>query len=245
MAFVPEIADPTQTRCQMKYLPLLLFLAWTAPHLMADAAPRTYRIMPVGDSITEGGKSFSVYRVPLLEKLKAAGYSVQYVGSRSSDSPLGRLEHEGYGGKNAEYLASVVGKSFHDHPADIVLLHAGHNHNASENPVAKIVAANESMIATFRKANPKVIVLLAQVIPSQKLPKYAYIPELNKALAKLAARLDTPAQPVILINQAEGFDPATDTIADKVHPNAQGADKMASRWFDALVKILQKSTAEN
>lgn len=225
----------------MKYIASILILFSTIQVAAVDAeAPKVYRIMPVGDSITQGSKSFSNYRLPLLERLTAAGYHVEYVGSRTSQSRLGPLAHEGYSGKNAEFLAGVVGKSFADHPADIVLIHAGHNHFAEEKPVAKIIAATESMIATFRKANPKVIILLAQVIPSGKLPKYAYLPELNEELAKLAPRLDTPEQRVILVNQAEGFDVEKDTIADKVHPNAAGAEKMATKWFDALTKVLEQ-----
>ncbi len=81
-------------------------------------------------------------------------------------------------------------------------------------------------------------VLLAQVIPSGKLPKYDYIPELNLALAELATRLNSAAQPVILVNQAEDFDWRTETIDDHVHPNAAGAEKMATRWFDALRRVL-------
>lgn len=46
---------------------------------------------PVGDSITEGGKSFSNYRYPLWEKLHAAGYHVEFVGSRTSKSRVGPL----------------------------------------------------------------------------------------------------------------------------------------------------------
>jgi len=223
----------------MKPLPLLLLLGVAIVQASCQQA-KPYRIMPVGDSITEGGKTFSTYRVPLLEKLRAAGYRVEYVGSRTRPSPLGPLLHEGYSGKNAEYLARVVGKSFHDHPADIVLLHAGHNPFADQKPVWTIIAALESMIATFRAQIPHVVVLLAQVIPSGKLPKYAYIPELNLQIAELAARLDAPTQRVILVDQAQGFDPIEDTISDHVHPNAQGAEKMASKWFDALVKILKK-----
>ena len=224
----------------MKLLPYILALTLALPVAAAEPAPaKTYRIMPVGDSITQGGKSFSNYRLPLLEKLTAAGYHVQYVGSRTSDSSLGPLAHEGYSGKNAEYLASIIAKSFRDHPADIVLLHAGHNHFADEKPVEKIIAAHESIIRTLREINPHVIILEAQVIPSGKLPKYAYLPELNKALANLAKE-STPESPVILVNQAEDFDIDKDTIPDKVHPNKSGAEKMASKWFEALTKILEK-----
>lgn len=186
--------------------------------------------MPVGDSITDGGRDAG-YRSRLLEKLTAAGYGVQFVGTRGSEP----LRHEGYGGKNAQFLATVVGKNFKAQPADIVLMHCGHNCFAEQKPVPDILAATEKMIADFRSTNPKVIVLLAQVIPSGKLPKYSYIPELNQELAKLAKRLD-----VILVNQAEGFDWKTDALADMVHPNAAGKEKMAACWFAALKPILEK-----
>jgi lysophospholipase L1-like esterase len=29
-----------------------------------------------------------------------------------------------------------------------------------------------------------------------------------------------------------------DPIADHVHPNAQGAEKMAARWFETLAKVM-------
>lgn len=218
---------------------LLFANVWVSLALVAAAAAAPgetlYRIMPVGDSITEGGKTFSVYRYPLLKKLTDAGFHVEYVGSKQSDSPAGKLSHEGYGGKNAEFLATVVGVNFRKYPADIVLLHCGHNHAVEEKPVAGIVEAIEKMVTAFRAVNPEVKVLLAQVITSGKLPKYSYIPELNVELGKLAGRLD-----LLLVNQVEGFDWKTDTVEDKVHPNARGAEKMADRWAAALKPILKK-----
>ena len=76
--------------------------------------------------------------------------------------------------------------------------------------------------------------LLALVIPSGKLPKYAYLPELNQAEVLLARELTRPESPVMIVDQFTGFDPQKDTILDKVHPNAQGAEKMAAKWFAAL-----------
>ena len=95
------------------------------------------------------------------------------------------------------------------------------------------------MITTARRLNPKSIVFVAQVIPSGKLPKYSYIPELNLALATLVKELHRPEQPVYLVDLATGFDPEKDTIADLVHPNATGAEKIAQRWSEALIKVLK------
>ncbi|MEI6231722.1 MAG: GDSL-type esterase/lipase family protein [Planctomycetota bacterium] len=225
----------------MKFFPYSLLLSICFCIVSAADATTPYRIMPIGDSITEGGKTFVVYRPVLWEKLHAAGYAFRFVGSKKSDSPHGALNHEGYGGRNAEFLAITVPKNFKDHPADIVLIHAGHNHTSEEQPVGTIIASTEKLITSLRALNPNVKVLLAQVITSGKLPKYSYLPALNEELAKLALKLNTPEQRIILVNQAEGFDPATDAIADKVHPNAAGAEKMAAKWFDALTSIMEKA----
>ncbi len=203
-------------------------------------------IMPLGDSITEGsGGAFSVYRYPLMEKLLAAGYDVEYVGSKSTcpvkNSPLGELKHEGYGGRDVGALDGMFKELYQKNPADIILIHAGHNQFADKGPVPGMIQHTKSIITTARSINPKVIILLAQVIPSGKLPKYSYIPDLNKALKTLADELNTKEQPVIIVDQNEGFNWETDTVGDKVHPNAKGAEKMAVKWFEALKKILPPS----
>jgi lysophospholipase L1-like esterase len=41
------------------------------------------------------------------------------------------------------------------------------------------------------------------------------------------------------VDLASGFDPAKDTIADLVHPNRAGAEKIAQRWSEALTKALR------
>lgn len=214
---------------------LLAFTAWSAA---SATEQKLYRILPVGDSITEGSKTFSNYRYPLFQKLTAAGYRVEFTGSRTSASPVGPLHHEGYGGKNAEFLAGVLVNYFRTNTADIVLIHSGHNHTNTEAPVRGIIQATEAIIRTARSANPHVIVLVAQVIPSGKLPKYEYIPELNVELARLSTRLTTKQSPVVSVNMADGFDWRTDTISDHVHPNSLGAEKMAAKWFAALTNVL-------
>lgn len=213
------------------------------PNLPTD---RPVTIMPLGDSITEGGP-FWVYRYPLMEKLVAAGYNVKYVGSKTTrpkkDSPLGELAHEGYGGKNVSEIELLFKAHYPEYPADIVLMHVGHNQFADKGPVPAMIKNTRGIIEFARSVNPKVIVLLGQVITSGKLPKYSYIPVYNAALVDLAAELNTPQQPVILVNHAEGFDPATDTVGDQVHPNEKGGEKMAQKWFEALRKILPGSPA--
>lgn len=211
----------------------------------ADPAPTTARpvtLMPLGDSITEGGAGFSAYRYPLMEKLLGAGYHVAYVGSKTTHplagSPLGALPHEGYAGRNVGFLRTQFEALYRKNPADILLIHAGHNQSADQQPIPGMIKDTQAIIAAARAINPKVTILLGQVITSGKLPKYAYIPAYNRALVALATELNTTASPVIPVDHAAGFEWRTDTIGDRVHPNAQGAEKMAARWFDALKTVL-------
>lgn len=199
-------------------------------------------IMALGDSITEGSKTFVSYRMPLWELLFSHGYVVEFVGSRTSDERIGPLKHEGYGGITAEELAARVDRLYRANPADIVLLHAGHNHTVEEHPIASIVAATQRIVSALRAINPNVTILLAQPIPSGKLPKYAYLPDLGRALADFAQtdRREHAAgsRPVVLVDQATGFDWQTDTVDDHVHPNSAGARKIAAHWYAALRSIL-------
>lgn len=208
----------------------------------ADAAParNPVQLLPLGDSITAVADS---YRYPLMQRLLDEGYAVEYVGTRTWPvnpryESLGRLPHEGHGGKTVQFLAERIRQVYPGKPAHIVLLHAAHNQFAEDKPVPGIVASTRDIIEYMRSVNPYVTVLLAQSITAGKLPKYSYIPELNEELAKLAAELDNPRQRVILVDMADGWVWQTDTVEDKVHPTAEGGEKMAAKWYEALVKIL-------
>ncbi|MCA9249204.1 MAG: hypothetical protein KDA42_18910 [Planctomycetales bacterium] len=209
---------------------VLLLFAGTAQ------AAETTTILALGDSITAGGGSFVVYRQVLVPKLQERGLSCEFIGPNRD----GTSAHAGYGGRNTHYLRSISQELYRKYPADIVLLHSGHNSFAHDEPVPGIVRDTEAMIATFREINPRVTILLAQVIPAGKLPKYSYIPQLNRELAVLAARLAHSDSRLVLVDQAAGFDWKTDTVADHVHPNAAGAEKMAAKWFAALAPLLEQ-----
>ncbi len=222
----PSLPNGLKSVVQL-FLSLLLFLP-----LLASAQTR---ILCIGDSITEGASSFTVYRPALAKKLSDAGISATFVGPKKDRDGL---SHAGYGGRSIEGVAAEFGKFHEQFPADVLLIHSGHNHSVEEKPIPGIIRSYESLITLARKDNPNLIVLLAKVIPSGKLPKYEYIPALNVEIEALGNRLNTPEQPVIVVDQAAGFDWKTDTIQDMVHPNAAGAEKMAAKWFDALKPVL-------
>jgi lysophospholipase L1-like esterase len=200
---------------------------------------KTWTILPLGDSITAGGALFHSYRGPLARMLQSSGFHVRWVGTQSTPGDEPQLHHEGYPGKSIEYIAANFSRLYSEDPADIILLHAGHNHTVEEHPVPGIVRSTKRILESARAINPRAIILVAQVIPSGKLPKYSYIPDLNRQLAQLCQKLSTPRSPVISVDEASQFDPRTDTIKDHVHPNERGAEKMARAWFQALGPVLR------
>ena len=224
------------------YIPAVLSLL-ILPMATASAALPTEKpvtIMALGDSITKGSEGFFVYRYPLMEKLREAGYNVAYVGSKTT-SPVA--------GSPLEYFptrATAVKTSPSSRPTS-ELYRANTTDVTCSTPDTISLPINTDSGHAGRHPRhhchrpfdqSTVTILLGQVIPSGKLPKYSYIPEYNQALISLAAELNTPKQPVILVNHASGFNWKDDTISDMVHPNSKGAEKMAENWFEALIKIL-------
>src|SRR5689334_8226516 len=79
-------------------LAALLAVPPVASASTVDAAAAPVRVMPLGDSITQGG-SIGGYRLDLGTKLRAAGRSIDFVGSLT-DGPASMPDrnHEGHPG---------------------------------------------------------------------------------------------------------------------------------------------------
>lgn len=123
--------------------------------------------------------------------------------------------------------------------ADIVLMHLGTNEaftKASNEITGKRL---QVVINTLREDNPNVIIIMSTLIPTTRSPQDTKaVVALNKYIPIFAKALNTPESPVILIDQFTGFDPKTD-VYDGVHPSASGEEKMAQKWFDAIMKVLE------
>ncbi len=201
---------------------------------------KTYKILALGDVITTGKTENGVYSylLPLWEKLFAAGYVVEFVGPNSTSTRIGNIKQAGINSESgtAETIDGTITSTYNTYQADIVLIHAGHNHDVATNPIPGIITAHKSIISKIRAINPNVKIIVAQVIPSGKLPKYSYIPDLNTELAKMAAEYEIANNPITLANMAEGFNWQTDCVGSPnfTHPNAIGAEKIATKWANAI-----------
>lgn len=223
-----------------KFVRLVLVLAFLTLSVASNDArtmEKRFSVLGLGDSITEGGKDFHSYLYPLWERLFAAGYNADFIGPRQSETRIGMIKHYGNSGKPVEFLEEHIDSVYRQYPADIVLLHAGHNHFAEQKPVDGMIRAYESIVAKILAVNPNAHIFLAQVTPSGKLPKYSYIPELNERIAVFVGNAKN--KHLHLVDMATGHDFHTMTIHDLVHPNDLGAERMADRWFEAISSVFK------
>jgi lysophospholipase L1-like esterase len=221
----------------------------TAPTTPPTTAPTTpppssgtVRIMPLGDSITG---SPGCWRALLWQSLQNAGRTnTDFVGTLPAQGcgfPYDG-ENEGHGG----FLATVVadqnqlpGWLSATNP-DIVLMHFGTNDVWSNLPTATILAAYSKLVDQMRASNPRMKVLVAQILPMtpSSCPECAQrVIDLNAAIPAWAAGKSTAASPITVVDQWTGFNTATDT-GDGVHPNDSGNVKIAARWLPALTAAL-------
>jgi lysophospholipase L1-like esterase len=224
------------------------------------------RILPLGDSITQGGYFNSAsYRYPLWEQLQQAGYSnVDFVGSRttvynegSGNPSLANYpnyyssfdrDHDGYWGYRTDQVLPLVPSIAAAARPDVVMLMLGTNDlgQGGQAGVAPAAANLGLIIDRLRAVNPTVNVLLAEIIPigpdASNAGSYyqtgsAWVSAFNTQVVALAAAKTTPQSPVVVVDQFTGFNTSTDLSPDGVHPSQAGESWIANNFFRALVPL--------
>jgi lysophospholipase L1-like esterase len=206
-----------------------------APALPAGAAESNggVRIMPLGDSITDGAGVPGGYRIGLWQRLAAGGHLTDFVGSAANGpSNLGDHDHEGHSGWRIDQLdANIVNWIGQSNPRTI-LLHIGTNDIGQNYDVANAPARLSALIDKIRVDAPRVELFVAQLIPTANAGNEQKTQAFNAALPGIVAQKG-PMTHLVDMHSALG----TADLADGLHPNATGYDKMAARWYSALQSV--------
>mgnify|MGYP001594793086 CR=1 FL=1 len=200
------------------------------------------KIMPLGDSITG---SPGCWRSVLWNRLQSAGCTaIDFVGSQTGPACPQAYDEggEGHGGflvtdvANNNLLPAWLAAA----NPDIVLMHFGTNDCWNGVSVADILAAYTRLVRQMRNNNPRMKILVAQILPMSPVHAAACVVALNAAIPAWAADLSTTKSPITVVDQWTGFNsaitPTGDTL-DGVHPNdTTGTRKVADRWYAALLR---------
>lgn len=217
------------------------------------------RIMPLGDSITRGVESTSGetgdlppqdssigYRKRLKDLLQEAGYAVDFVGPLRAgfNAGLEDAEHAGFSGWKAGELAigrttdTSAGKVkdwLSAHPADLMLIHAGTNDYTANSAVLSPLLDEIQTWST--ENNAPLHMLISNLIPQRKdKTDRGYLPAFNTGVEALVPSYSPSA---VFVDQYSALDWQTDITGYEIgitglHPNSQGYEKMADRWFESL-----------
>ncbi len=208
-------------------------------------AAQPIRIMPLGDSITQGDSEHNTYRRALWKSLEAEGYRVEFVGSLRAHHrgapPLDDFDrdHEGHWGFRTDEVLDRIRAWVIESEPDVLLIHLGSNDVFQGESIDTTVSELSEMIDAVRESRPRATFLLAQIIPTTTGGANASIRVLNARIPEVAASKSTPASRVIVVDQFTGFD-ATRQTYDGVHPNPDGEIHLSDRWLEALEEILPR-----
>jgi lysophospholipase L1-like esterase len=211
-----------------------------------SSAPPFVRILPLGDSITDGQHgTLAGYRGPLHDLLDAAHYPAQFVGSMTDNNfnalPPDQQHHEGHSGyqigalqDNLKNWAGPTGS-----PADIVLLMAGTNDIVFNNDTdwanvgTRLSKLISSIVAKDTGLLPKARLIVAQLTPVTNTTWAAREVTYNQTVAQVVADHVKLGEDVRLVDMHAAVAVA-DLFTDGEHPADAGYKKMAKAWFDAI-----------
>ena len=206
------------------------------------------KIMPLGDSLTQGGQhNTSAYRGYLSTMLKEGGHNSIFVGCHKwsyEGIKDGNWMHSGFGGATVKSLSNEL-ESMKDCNPDIILLMIGRNDNTKGISAEKTVQdMEELLINKLYEMFPDVHIFLANPPPDRMyngaetlnnsdivmrdfLPAYRQLVEDKKAQGSKIDFVEMTAETTGIVWQ--DF-----TADDFVHPLPEGYEKLAKCWYDAI-----------
>jgi lysophospholipase L1-like esterase len=172
----------------------LIFTLFVVAGFDAFSQATPLKIMPLGNSITQGSHIFPSYRYELWKMLIDAGVNFEFVGSQNlnwhfdtkAEAPSPRVNetyngktfsniHEGHwgwkvdevlNGKDGQRNKQTLSHWVRRHKPDIVLLHLGTNDLFYSQTPQSTIEELRMVVAEIRKESPGVTIFMAQLIPA-------------------------------------------------------------------------------
>ncbi|KAL4874257.1 hypothetical protein BJY04DRAFT_225207 [Aspergillus karnatakaensis] len=194
------------------------------------------RILPLGDSITDGYLSSdgNGYRLQLWNHISNAK---DFVGTQSAGN-MQDPANEGYPGATIHEISGRSERALAMRP-NVVLLHAGTND--MNRPYAP-ETAHERLAAFIDKIAsecPDAAILVAKIIPASGTNTNARINSFNSKIPGIVEARAKEGMKVMVVDMT-----GVTELIDGLHPNDVGYDHMGDIWFDAIVEAGEKGWIE-
>ncbi|MFI0724241.1 ricin-type beta-trefoil lectin domain protein [Streptomyces sp. NPDC021224] len=198
-----------------------------------DAARQSaLRLMPLGDSITwgVGSSTGNGYRGPLLSTLSAGGYVPDFVGSGRGGT-MSDPDNEGHSGWRIDQIDAIADSALATYKPNVVTLMIGTNDLNQGYQVATAPDRLRALVDRIAADAPGATILLADLITSTSAPVVQAEPAYNAAVRQIAQSEQAAGRHVGFADM--GALTSAD-LADSLHPNDTGYQKMAAAWNTAL-----------
>ncbi len=220
------------------------FIADASQELIATP----YRIMPVGDSITSGVELFNGsddtpasnvrvgYRKFLKDSLASAGYSIDFVGSRSEGFAAGLADsqHNGFPGQDDRFVRDNIQTWLNTEAADIILLHIGTN--GTKNHTEHITAAANTIDQWEQINNPLTVMMARLIQRTDDQTNADKILLFNNLIESFISNRKTTGDSIFKVDQFNALQGGGFLSADNLHPDSIGYERMSDEWRSRLIE---------
>lgn len=202
------------------------------------------KIMPIGDSITDGMLSIeSGYRGPLYKLLADANVKFSFVGSQSDNavSWLPYPNHEGISGSEINSVTSgfpIWGPAY---TPDIVLLLIGTNDYGYNDNTSNAINRLDNLIGLMATNQPNAKLIIANLIVRNDSLDHpgveaAIQSTFNPYVPIVVSNHFALGQHVYFVDMHSAL--TTSDLGDGLHPNQVGYNKLANKWFNTIMSVI-------
>jgi lysophospholipase L1-like esterase len=205
-----------------------------------DPCPATgpCKILPLGDSITDGLGFSGGYRVELFRLALENDQEITFVGGSMNGPTMVEGQtfpraHEGHSGWTISQIDGITPDPALNVAPHIVLLHIGTN-DMYQTPSGAPDRLG-TLIDQILMDLPDALLVVSNIIPFPQGsgPTTTY----NMAVPGVVDARKNAGKHILFVDQFTGF--PTSELGDGIHPNEAGYNRMAAKWYAAISPYLK------